>query len=181
MVGTCGAVVGASAGAKHGGRCVVHPLCEGGRQGMLQGLTQIVKYGVVSVDRMCKDLLQWDSLYLSGRMQKPVATLFDSTEGRVPLAEQANLASALRVSFLLLPERFSERELYTKMASLSYMGDFRMRVPGGENKNKIRNIVENQHTWFRFMCADLITRFRFVTVESNPDKEWLQFKVRSLH
>ncbi|KAI3628464.1 hypothetical protein CBS14141_000167 [Malassezia furfur] len=128
-----------------------------------------------------KDLLQWDSLYLSGRMQKPVATLFDSTEGRVPLAEQANLASALRASFLLLPERFNERDLYTKMASLSYMGDFRMRVPGGENKNKIRNIVENQHTWFRFMCADLVTRFRFVTVESNPNMEWLQLKVGSPH
>ncbi|WFD43315.1 Mitochondrial translocator assembly and maintenance protein 41 [Malassezia psittaci] len=136
----------------------------------------IVKYGVVSIDDLCQDLLQWDTLYLSGRLQKPVATLFDSTDGRVPIAEQANLSSALRTSFLLLPEEFSEEQLYSRMASLSYLGDFRMRVPGGENQNKIRNIVENQHAWFRFMCADLITRFRFVTVESRSQDKWLRFK-----
>lgn len=143
-------------------------------------LIQIIKYGVVSVDSLCKDLLHWETLYLSGRMHKPIATLFDSTEGRVPLAEQANLSSALRVSFLLLPEQFSEEELYTKMASLSYLGDFRMHVPGGENKNKVRNIVQNQYTWFRFMCADLITRFRYVTVESTPGEKWLQLRVRNV-
>ncbi|WFC99225.1 Mitochondrial translocator assembly and maintenance protein 41 [Malassezia yamatoensis] len=137
---------------------------------------KIVKYGVVSIDDLCQDLLQWDTLYLSGRLQKPVATLFDSTDGRVAIAEQANLSSALRTSFLLLPEEFSEEQLYSRMASLSYLGDFRMRVPGGENQNKIRNIVESQRAWFRFMCADLITRFRFVTVESKSQDKWLNFK-----
>ena len=140
-------------------------------------LIQIVKYGVVSIDDLCQDLLQWDTLYLSGRMQKPIATLFDSTDGRVPIAEQANLSSALRASFLLLEEEFSEEQLYNKMASLSYMGDFRMRVPGGENQNKIQNIVQNQHAWFRFMCADLVTRFSFVTVESRSKDRWVRLKV----
>lgn len=127
---------------------------------------------------MCEDLLQWDTLYVSGRMHKPIATLFDSTDGRVPIAEQANLASALRVSFLLLPERFTEEDLYTTMASLSYMGDFRMKVPGGENQNKVQNIVQNQKAWFRFMCADLVTRFRFVRVEPESGVKWHTMMVR---
>ncbi|KAJ1497284.1 Mitochondrial translocator assembly and maintenance protein 41, partial [Coelomomyces lativittatus] len=32
----------------------------------------IVKYGVVSIDRLSKDLTEWDTFYLAGRMQKPV-------------------------------------------------------------------------------------------------------------
>ena len=130
-------------------------------------LIQIIKYGVVSIDEMCDDLLRWNNLYVSGRMHKPTATLFDATKGRVPIASQANLASALRVAFLLLPSSFNERDLYMKMASISYMGDFRMRVPGGENRNKIRNIVENQMPWFRMMCVDLVSRFRFVDVKAD--------------
>ena len=74
-------------------------------------LIQIIKYGVVSIDEMCDDLLRWNNLYVSGRMHKPTATLFDATKGRVPIASQANLASALRVSFLLLPSSFNERDL----------------------------------------------------------------------
>ena len=33
------------------------------------------KYGVVSLDTLCDDLTEWRSLFLAGRMQKPVAAL----------------------------------------------------------------------------------------------------------
>ena len=34
---------------------------------------QRIKYGVVTMDSLCKDLIEWNTLYLSGRMHKPVS------------------------------------------------------------------------------------------------------------
>ena len=102
-------------------------------------------------------------------MHKPIACLFDATNNRVPNAQQANLTSALRASLLLLPASFSEMELYRMLASLSYMGDFRMKVPGGENRNKVENIVKHQLPWFRIMYSTLLTRLRFVHVNHNEE------------
>lgn len=31
-----------------------------------------IKYGVIQQDKLCKDLTQWETFYVSGRMQKPV-------------------------------------------------------------------------------------------------------------
>jgi mitochondrial translocator assembly and maintenance protein 41 len=115
---------------------------------------EMVKYGVISIDTLCEDLIDWDTLYVSGRMHKPVALLTE--DARVRLAQQVNLASALRVALLILPEEFTEVELYTRIASLSYTGDFRMSVPGGENTNKVRNIVLNQREEFRRLYAGLM-------------------------
>jgi len=33
------------------------------------------KYAVVERGRLCRELTEWDNLYLSGRLQKPVVTL----------------------------------------------------------------------------------------------------------
>lgn len=41
---------------------------------------------------------------------------------RVKLAHQVNLCSALRVALLTLPEKFQERELFERIAGLSYGG-----------------------------------------------------------
>lgn len=115
---------------------------------------ELIKYGVIDLDTMCADLLDWDTLYVSGRMHKPVAMLI--ADPRVRLAQQVNLASALRVALLLLPQNFTEVELYTRIASLSYTGDFRMKVPGGENANKVRNIVLAQRNEFRRLYSGLM-------------------------
>lgn len=130
---------------------------------LLRLSSQLVKYGVMDVDTLCQDLLDWDTLYISGRMHKPVAML--TTDARVRLAQQVNLTSALRTSLLLLPERFSEVELYTQVASLSYTGDFRMSVPGGENSSKVRNIVLAQREMFRRLYAGLVRSLGTVHVE----------------
>ncbi|GAA6039779.1 hypothetical protein JCM8097_004217 [Rhodosporidiobolus ruineniae] len=116
---------------------------------------KLLKYGVISVDALCRDMLDWETLYISGRTQKPVRILHD--DARVRLANQVNLASALRTALLLLPESFTEVELFEEIAGLSYRGDFRMRV--GENPHKVRNIVAAQLPAFRSLYGGLLKSF----------------------
>ncbi|ORX92781.1 mitochondrial matrix Mmp37 [Basidiobolus meristosporus CBS 931.73] len=111
-----------------------------------------VKYGVVSIDTLCRDLLKWDTLYLAGRMHKPIQVLKD--DSRIRAASQVNTANAVRVALLMLPKEFTEEELYMKIAGISYMGDFRMTV--GENPRKIHNIVQKQMEEFHNKYHDYI-------------------------
>ncbi|GAA5905884.1 hypothetical protein JCM6882_009061 [Rhodosporidiobolus microsporus] len=116
---------------------------------------KLLKYGIISVDALCRDMLDWETLYISGRTQKPVRILHD--DARVRLANQVNLASALRTALLLLPESFTEVQLFEEIAGLSYRGDFRMRV--GENPHKVRNIVAAQLPAFRSLYGGLLKSF----------------------
>lgn len=113
----------------------------------------LIKYGVVNLDTLCRDLSEWDTLYLAGRLQKPVKILRD--DPRVRLANQINLISAVRTALLLLPSDFTEQDLYGTIAGLSYLGDPRMALPA-ENPNKIANIVKYQLPNFRRLYAPLI-------------------------
>ncbi|ROW05624.1 hypothetical protein VSDG_00484 [Cytospora chrysosperma] len=113
----------------------------------------LIKYGVVNIDTMCRDLTEWDTLYLAGRLHKPVKILRD--DARVRLANQMNLFSALRTALLLLPDRFTEMELYSTIAGISYLGDPRMTLPT-ENPQKIGNIVGNNLPNFRRLYTPLI-------------------------
>ena len=113
----------------------------------------LIKYGVVNLDTLCRDLSQWDTLYLAGRLQKPVKILRD--DPRVRLANQVNLISALRTALLLLPSTFTEQDLYGTIAGISYLGDPRMSLPT-ENANKVANIVTHQLPNFRRLYAPLI-------------------------
>ncbi|TIB71883.1 hypothetical protein E3Q18_02013 [Wallemia mellicola] len=117
-----------------------------------------LKYGVISVDDLCRDLLDWETLYVSGRMHKPVRVIKD--DARVKLAQQVNLTSALRTALLLLPAEFSQQELYEKISSLSYSGDPRMTV--GENPEKISNIVSAQMEQFHTLYEPLAMQLRGV-------------------
>ncbi|KAJ1914112.1 Mitochondrial translocator assembly and maintenance protein 41 [Mycoemilia scoparia] len=100
-----------------------------------------VKYGVTSVRNLTGDLLNWETLYLAGRMHKPTLVIRDDPFVRV--CGQVNLANAIRVALLMLPKNFTEQELFTTVAGISYTGDARMKV-GGENPNKVDNIVSGQ-------------------------------------
>ena len=113
----------------------------------------LIKYGVVNLDTLCTDLSEWTTLYLAGRLQKPVKILRD--DARVRLANQVNLLSAVRTALLLLPERFTEKELYSTIAGISYLGDPRMAFPT-ENPRKVANIVTHQLPSFRQLYAPLI-------------------------
>lgn len=113
----------------------------------------LVKYGVVNMETLKRDLREWDTLYLSGRLHKPVKILRDNPAVR--MANQINLLSALRTALLLLPAKFTERELYSTIAGISYLGDPRMAFPT-ENPRKVANIVDHNMQNFRALYAPLI-------------------------
>ncbi|KAF9046577.1 mitochondrial matrix Mmp37-domain-containing protein [Panaeolus papilionaceus] len=112
-----------------------------------------IKYGVTTVDNLCADLLSWRTLYLAGRMHKPLRIIKD--DARVRLTQQVNLTSAVRAALLTLPERFTETELYERIAGISYSGDPRMVLPA-ENRGKVGNIVRKQGRQFGELYGRLI-------------------------
>jgi len=109
---------------------------------------RLIKYGVISLQALIDDLLDWETLYVSGRLHKPVLILRRADENSgLNSALATNLQSAVHTSLLLLPEQFSEEDFYMTVASLSYTGDFRMTV--GENRDKVHNIVRPNRERFR--------------------------------
>lgn len=115
----------------------------------------MIKYGVVNLDTLARDLTDWDTLYLAGRLQKPVKILRD--DPRIRLSNQVNLVSALRTALLMLPEKFSERQLYERITGLSYLGDPRMHsLVASEAPSKVSNIVGAQLPGFRQLYVPLI-------------------------
>jgi translocator assembly and maintenance protein 41 len=92
-----------------------------------------------------RDLEEWETLYMAGRLHKPVRIL--RQDAKLALATKKNLQNAVRASLLMLPERFTEEDLYLTIAGLSFSGDFRMLV--GENPHKVYNIVYAQIGAFR--------------------------------
>lgn len=109
---------------------------------------------MTTVDNMCADLLNWHSLYLAGRMHKPLRIIKD--DARVRLTQQVNLTSAVRAALLTLPASFSERALFERVAGISYAGDPRMLLPA-ENRGKVGNIVRAQAPQFRELYHRLVT------------------------
>ncbi|KAJ3554574.1 hypothetical protein NP233_g12392 [Leucocoprinus birnbaumii] len=113
----------------------------------------VIKYGVTSVDNLCNDLLNWRTLYLAGRMHKPLRIIKD--DARVRLTQQVNLTSAVRAALLTLPDSFSETQLFETIAGISYTGDPRMVLPA-ENRGKIGNIVRKQGGQFKELYQRLV-------------------------
>ncbi|KAJ1725713.1 Mitochondrial translocator assembly and maintenance protein 41 [Coemansia erecta] len=122
----------------------------------------VIKYGVVSMDTLSSDLLNWDTLYLAGRMHKPTLTL--RRDPLMRISKQVNLTHAMRAALLMLPKNFSSQELFEAIASISFAGDFRMKV-GGENPRKVQNIVEAQMPLFK-------SRYRSI-IEGLPNLEYI--------
>lgn len=113
----------------------------------------LIKYGVVSLDTLRTDLSEWSTMYVAGRLQKPVKILRQTAD--IQVANQINLISALRTALLLLPPTFTEQELYGTIAGISYMGDPRMALPT-EDPGKVANIVGNNLPHFRRLYGPLI-------------------------
>ena len=133
----------------------------------------LIKYGVTSIDNLVRDLSTWDNLYLAGRLQKPVKILRDHPQVR--LANQHNLIAAVRTALLLLPPDFSETQLYSTIAGLSYLGDPRMTLPT-EKRSKVDDIVNNNVVHFRRLYAPLVKTLpnvAFTTPVRLDDEDWV--------
>ncbi|KAK5577973.1 hypothetical protein RB653_002921 [Dictyostelium firmibasis] len=119
------------------------------------------KYGVIEYKDLIDDLKNWRTLYLSGRMQKPIVNLPTSTnEGLKEIEEinsKYNLKNAVITSLLMLPETFTEYDLYHTISKLSYSGDIRMK--GAENPMKTHNIVINNIDGFRSLYFPIINDY----------------------
>lgn len=109
------------------------------------------KYGVVSMDDLLRDLTEWNCIYVSGRLHKPVRHLVQAPQ-KVVHALQTNLESAAAAALLSLPERFTEEQLYAAIAHLSYTRDIRTLVRA-EAPTKVSDIVKANVDGFRSLYA----------------------------
>jgi mitochondrial translocator assembly and maintenance protein 41 len=75
---------------------------------------------VIDATTALQDLLEWNSLYLAGRMHKPIKTL-TSCQCFEAAAIQ-NCKSAVAAALLMLPEQFTRSDLVAKVCQLSYQG-----------------------------------------------------------
>nr|XP_019588244.1 PREDICTED: phosphatidate cytidylyltransferase, mitochondrial isoform X3 [Rhinolophus sinicus] len=81
---------------------------------------RLIKYGVISTRVLIEDLLNWSNLYIAGRLQKPVKIIAMNENVALRSALDKNLKSAVTAAFLMLPESFSEEDLFIEIAGLSY-------------------------------------------------------------
>ncbi|KAL6082964.1 hypothetical protein STEG23_028216, partial [Scotinomys teguina] len=115
---------------------------------------KLIKYGVITTGTLIDDLLNWNSLYIAGRLQKPVKIVSMNENAVLRSALDRNLKSAVTAACLMLPESFSEEDLFIEIAGLSYSGDFRMVI--GEEKAKVLNIVKPNVAHFRELYENIL-------------------------
>ncbi|CAM9873089.1 unnamed protein product [Rangifer tarandus platyrhynchus] len=115
---------------------------------------KLIKYGVISTSVLIEELLNWNNLYIAGRLQKPVKVVAMNEDVALRSALDQNLKSAVTAAFLMLPESFYEEDLFTEIAGLSYSGDFRVVV--GEDKAKVLNIVKPNMAHFRDLYGRIL-------------------------
>lgn len=127
-----------------------------------------IKYGTISLSRLKEDLEEWQTLYVAGRLHKPAIII--TSPPQIHAAQAKNLEHALNASALLLPQRFSKKQLFLCAAGLSYLGDSRMRF--AENPTKVANIVERNMPGFESWYSQAIANAGWLS--SLGDDQFIQ-------
>lgn len=107
------------------------------------------KYGVVSLNDLLIDLLEWETLYLAGRFHKPMQTLISNTS--VVQAQSINLRTASSLALVTLPQITTDEDFFKRVCEISYRGDRRIEDP-----NKINSIVTDNLHKFQMMYGDTL-------------------------
>lgn len=106
------------------------------------------KLVVVDKEMLYDNLKTWNHFSLPGRFQKPMTLLIDNSNGVLTSLMKENYNNAVKTSMLISPTiPFEIRELYEKIAMLSYLGDMRT-IFHFEDPNKISNIVDGSLEFF---------------------------------
>lgn len=87
-----------------------------------------------------------------------------------------NLQGALTAALLLLPEEFTEEDLYATICGLSYTGDVRMLF--AEDKQKVRKIVQGSSSLFQNLYKEPINKYVTRDILYPPDVSSSDLKSR---
>jgi len=100
-----------------------------------------IKYGVIETGDLLRDLLEWETFYVAGRLQKPVETIVaGAPSSGIAAAMQTNRENALRAALLVLDGASTKRsDLLETIVGLSYAGDVRVGI--AENPSKVKDIL----------------------------------------
>jgi len=140
---------------------------------------RIIKYGVIDLQDFSNDMLNWETMYVAGRLHKPVLSLKGLDDPSIDSMFKRNLRSAVETSLLTLPESFPEEELYLRIAGLSYSGDIRMIV--GEDKGKVKNIVSPNIHRFRDLYSEIISKSSALNLQNGIIEQNLQSEVQAVY
>lgn len=140
---------------------------------------RIIKYGVIDLEDFTNDMLKWETMYVAGRLHKPVLSLKGVDDPSISNLLTRNLRSAVETSLLTLPETFPEEELYMRIAGLSYSGDVRMII--GEDKGKVKNIVMPNIERFRDLYTEIISKSSALNVQNGIVEQNIKPEVQAVY
>jgi len=112
---------------------------------------RLVKYGIIDDETLKRDLREWDSMYIAGRLHKPTLPLFTTNDDEIlELQEGYNLKYAMSTALLLLSDKKDQihrqqidvADIFESIASLSYIGDPRFAA-GAEDPMKVKKLVHS--------------------------------------
>lgn len=108
---------------------------------------ELFKTGVISKERLISSCRERVSSYVPFRLEKPCAKIF-CNDGEIENAILYDRQMTLLLCLLLLNNKESNlHDLFIKIASISYLGDFRVKIKC-EDPNKVPKLVNNQLEYF---------------------------------
>lgn len=162
---------------------------------------QLLKYGVIEMPDFENDMTNWSDLYVAGRLHKPVKKFYRQKvkQSYIDSLFFNNRMGALNTALLTLPEEFTERDLYVKIANISYEGDSRFKnsrdsntgssdrassglvgkvLPNLEDRKKVENIVDGSYKEFTMIYRNLLYEYDIAKLNIDFDQHGEILKIQ---